>query len=293
MASFSRITTPVLALLLGWSLLGFSSQEQPVTPPPLSAEAQQRFAAMAPDVRAFEEYRYWLGFQPAAIRAEGLKHYDRYLANAGLSDSERKNRIAVIVESGQRLEVDRWNRILTAEKPTFNTRPNAFLVEVASSLPKGRALDVGMGQGRNAIYLAEQGWQVTGFDPADRAVAAAIAEARRRSLSIATQVIGSESFDWGRARWDLIVLSYVGLRPFVRQIVDGLAPGGVVVVEAAHRDATKTASIGAGVVYDDNELLTIFRELRVLRYEDVEAVGDFGMAGARTRLVRLAAQKPR
>jgi hypothetical protein len=61
-------------------------------------------------------------------------------------------------------------------------------------------------------------------------------------------------------------------------------------VEGFHRDATKTASIGGGVVFDTNELLKLFERFRVVRYEDTEGTGDFGMQ--RTRLVRLCAQKP-
>src|SRR2546426_936208 len=59
----------------------------------------------------------------------------------------------------------------------FSRKPNAFLVEMARQRKPGRALDVGMGQGRNSIFLAQQGWDVTGFDPADVGVRQAKAEA--------------------------------------------------------------------------------------------------------------------
>src|SRR5260370_4164095 len=49
----------------------------------------------------------------------------------------------------------------------FSRNPNGFLVEMTRQRKPGRALDVGMGQGRNSIFLAQQGWDVTGFDPAD------------------------------------------------------------------------------------------------------------------------------
>jgi hypothetical protein len=94
---------------------------------------------------------------------------------------------------------------------------------------------------------------------------------------------------WGEAKWDLIVLSYVGAREFSSQVVRALRPGGIVVVEGFHRDATKTRPIGGAVVFDTNELMRIFAPLRVLRYEDADAVGDFGLE--RTRVVRLAAMK--
>jgi hypothetical protein len=86
------------------------------------------------------------------------------------------------------------------------------------------------------------------------------------------------------------VLSYVILRHLVPRIRQSLKPGGLAVVEAFHRDATKNQPIGSGVVYDTNELLELFDQFRVIRYEDTEGTADFGLQ--RVRLVRLCAQKP-
>jgi len=102
--------------------------------------------------------------------------------------------------------------------------------------------------------------------------------------------VGDEEFDFGKERWDLVVLSYVGVRHLAHPVFDSLKPGGRVVVEGFHRDAPKTNPIGGGVVFDTNELLTLFNKLRILRYEDVQSVGDFGLR--ETRVVRLGAQKP-
>ena len=110
-------------------------------------------------------------------------------------------------------------------------------------------------------------------------------------MNITTQVARAEDFDWGDAKWDLIVLSYVGGRESVGQVVRALRPGGMLVLEGFHRDATKGQSIGGAVVYDTNELLTLFAAaLRVVRYEDTTAAADFGKG--ETRVVRLAAIKP-
>ena len=54
------------------------------------------------------------------------------------------------------------NRALTSNSPRINWKPNAFLVEMVKNRKPGRALDVGMGQGRNALWLAGQGWDTTG-----------------------------------------------------------------------------------------------------------------------------------
>jgi len=249
--------------------------------------------ATAAEVATYEAFRAWITAQPVAVQnADDEVVYQRYttdLKEQGKNEGEIAATIASLKSIGDRAEVERWNRILTAPSPRFNTAPNAFLVAVTTGLKPGRSLDVGMGQGRNTIYLAQQGWDSVGFDPADRAVGAAQAQAAKLGVKITTSVARAVDFDWGESRWDLIVLSYVGAREYAPQVMRALRPGGMVVVEGFHRDATKTQSIGGGVVFDTNELLRIFAGLRVVRYEDADAKGDFGQGD--TRVVRLAAVK--
>jgi len=253
---------------------------------------------LPPDVTAEEGKTYqafltWYFGQPPEVQNESDESiYQRYsdVLAAGASREHAADTIKLIQRVGQRVEAERWNRILTAPKPMFNTGPNAFVVEMTKGLKPGHSLDVGMGQGRNTIFLAQQGWDSVGFDPADRAVASAQERAKALGVKITTSVVGEEQFDWGDSQWDLIVLSYVGARDFAQKAVRALRPGGTVLVEAFHRDATKLGHIGPSVVFDTNELLRLFDGLRVVRYEDTDAVADFGLE--HTRVVRLAAVKP-
>jgi 2-polyprenyl-3-methyl-5-hydroxy-6-metoxy-1,4-benzoquinol methylase len=275
--------------LLQFAMAGTAAAQSPVIPPPLSAEQEQRLSGMSPDAQAYERFRYWAGFQPAEVQRDTLRHYDAYLASRGVPPEDRARLLRTIENEGRRLEAERWNRILTAEKPTFNTNPNAFLVEMVKGRSPGAALDVGMGQGRNAIYLAQHGWNVTGFDPAEKAVELANQTAKRLGVKLTTVVQGSEEFDFGEKRWDLVLLSYVSVRDVADRVVRALKPGGIVVVEGFHRDVTRLRPVGGGVVFDSNELPRLFSSLRVLRYEDVETKTDFGTGVARA--VRLCAMK--
>jgi SAM-dependent methyltransferase len=272
--------------LVGVTLLSLAVPVAAQSPPPPTATAAE--------VEVYEAFRAWITRQPTTTQnADDEVVYQRYAADLrtqGKGERDITATIASLKSIGDRAEVERWNRILTAPAPRFNTAPNAFLVSVTAGVKPGRSLDVGMGQGRNTIYLAQQGWDSVGFDPADRAVAAAQAQAARLGVKITTTVARAEDYDWGEDRWDLIVLSYVGAREYATQVVRALRPGGMVVVEGFHRDATKTQSIGGGVVFDTNELLRLFAPLRAVRYEDAEAKGDFGQFD--TRVVRLAAVKP-
>jgi SAM-dependent methyltransferase len=271
------------------SLVVVFSLSAPVMPTIAGPQA----AAPLTDQQVFDKFVAWVRKLPP----EAHQHPDRVdedyrklLASEGLTPAEIERHLRVIDEYERKSEIDMWNRVLTAPMPSFNTKPNAFLVEMTRGVPAGRALDVGMGQGRNALYLAQHGWAVTGFDPADKAVALAQAEATRLGVTLDARVQRDDQFDFGREQWDLIVFSYVGVRGVLARAYESLKPGGMIVVEAFHRDATKTEMIGGEVVFDTNELLKLFDRFRVIRYEDTEDVGDFGQK--RLRLVRLFAQKP-
>ena len=174
----------------------------------------------------------------------------------------------------------------------FNLEPNAFLVDVVGTLKPGAALDVGMGQGRNAIYLARNGWTVTGFDVSQVAIELAKQGATAAGVTISALQQRSAEFDWGTERWDLIVVAYFpGLRAAVPRILESLRPGGHVLIEAYQEDAALEGRgrPGPGVTVGENELLTLFSGLRAIRYEDTRARADWGLH--ETRLVRLLARK--
>jgi SAM-dependent methyltransferase len=282
-----RLTYPIIVLCLCVSAVTILSQTVD--------ENEKRIATMPPDQRAYERFRFWVSTLPADQRPANpdqmMERYRVYLKGRGFSEADATAQIKVVGEQSSRLEVERWNQILTADNPTFNTNPNEFLIEMSKGRKPGTALDVGMGQGRNAIWLAQQGWDVTGFDPAERAVALAQQTAQKLGVRIKTEVKGMEDFDFGEKRWDMIVLSYVGAREMAGTFQRALKPGGVLIVEAFHRDATKGRSIGEGVVFDTGELPKLFSDLRVVRYEEPIAAADFG-GPTKLRVVRYCGERP-
>ena len=120
-------------------------------------------------------------------------------------------------------------------------------------------------------------------------MAAAQERAKQLGLTMTALVLRDDQFDFGKDRWDLIVLSYVGAREFVPRVYDALNPGGMVVVEAFHRDSTKNGPIGGAVVFDTNELLKLFERFRILRYETSRRSPTSACISA---ALRLCAQKP-
>jgi len=281
-----EIVLPVCRFVLAFSLAAGAACAQTNT------DLEKHIANLPPAERAYERFRAWFNsLPPDQQKPENAEsRYREYLKSTGVSDVEADAQIKLIDEQGERSEIERWNRILTSDKPRFNTKPNAFLMEVAKMRKPGTALDVGMGQGRNAIWLAQQGWDVTGFDPAEKAVALADENARKLGVHLNTQIRRSEDFDFGESRWDLILLSYAGGREMPAKLQKALKPGGILVIEAFHRDATKIGPIGGAVVFDTGELPALYSQLRVVRYEEPVAMADFGLENV--RLVRYCGERP-
>jgi SAM-dependent methyltransferase len=163
-------------------------------------------------------------------------------------------------------------------------------MEMVRGRPPGNALDLGMGQGRNALYLAQLGWDVTGVDISDVGITRAKEQAARLGVKLDARLQSADEFDFGKDRWDLVTVIYFSPRPYVARIRESLKPGGLVLVECVHQDTLQHQRFGGGVVFETNELLKTFDAFRILHYEDVAAAPDWGEARI-ARVVRLLAQK--
>lgn len=214
-----------------------------------------------------------------------LEAYRTKLRADGL-DAERAERTIRLVIAYDEAEL--YNDVY-ARTPTFNTSPNQFLVEAVEGLKPGRALDAGMGQGRNALLLAGKGWTVTGFDVAEVGLKMAREAAAGRGLKLEAVHSSDIEFDFGSERWDLIAIIHAMEKRSVLRVREALKPGGVVVVEAAHIQP-------GGYVYgfESEELLKLFEGFEILRYEERLGSHDFSEDRSKPEpLVRLAARKPR
>lgn len=180
-----------------------------------------------------------------------------------------------------------FDKIYGNPSPVFNLEPSAFLQRAVKGLAPGKALDIAMGQGRNSVFLAREGWEVTGYDISAVGLKAARTAAGALGRNIHTIQSDHKSFDFGSARWDLIVMVFPGLsmdeEELLRRIKASLKPGGMIVVEQFN------SMPGPGSKGPANALFKTFEEYRVIRYEDVDDVSDWGRMKA--RIGRLAAIK--
>ena len=249
--------------------------------------------AQVSDDATWQSFVKWFEAVPADSVGTAREIVDAYrakLRGEGVPEGAVSAAVEVIQKRFRSLEWQRlsYNRAYEMTAVPFKVQPNALVVDVASGLTPGMALDVAMGQGRNAVYLAQQGWRVTGFDIADEGVKIASAAAKRLGLTLNAVRATNADFEWGTAQWDLIVVTY---SPFEGPIERALKPGGTLIIEAFLWDPTERGGAPKpDGVAGPNDLLEAFPSLRVLRYEDTMAVPDWG-DNLPTRLVRLVARK--
>ena len=152
----------------------------------------------------------------------------------------------------------------------ISLRPARFLVENIELLPKGRVLDVAMGNGRNAIYLAKQGFEVEGIDISSEAVANALEVARTSGVKLSVHVADLEdNFQIDKGAYDVIICFNYLHRPLIPQIKNGLRIGGMVVYETFIVGQAKFGKPkNPDHLLKHNELLDMFRDFRCLRYRE-------------------------
>ena len=166
-----------------------------------------------------------------------------------------------------------WDTRYAGEAFMYGTAPNDFLREQTGVLPPGgQVLCLAEGEGRNAVFLAERGFAVTGVDGSKVGLEKAQRLAQQRGVKLETIVADLREFDLGTAKWDAIVSIWCHVPPDLRaslhpKIVAGLKPGGVLLLEHYHPHQLTYGTGGppdAKLLVTRADLERDFAELKVL-----------------------------
>lgn len=157
-----------------------------------------------------------------------------------------------------------WEQRFAGETYLYGTEPNEFLRTSLATLPKGAAMCLAEGEGRNAVFLAESGYQVSSVDLAQAGVDKTKRLAEKRGVKVDAVIGDLADFDLGHKRWDLVVSIFAHVPPGVRRslhrrVVDSLKPGGALLLEAYTPNQVGRGTGGPPVV----ELTMTLDSLRV------------------------------
>ena len=161
----------------------------------------------------------------------------------------------------------RWDKYYNMEEFLYGTEPIAFLRENINLLPKNKALDLAMGEGRNGVYLATQGFDVVGLDISPIGLNKAQQLAEHNNVAIQTRLVDLENYQLEKNSYDLIICTYYMQRGLFDQIKDSLKPGGMALIETFNTDYLKYSSFPKKYLLKHNELLEIFKDFKVIRYQ--------------------------
>ncbi|GAA4587525.1 thioredoxin reductase/protein-L-isoaspartate O-methyltransferase [Actinoplanes octamycinicus] len=146
-------------------------------------------------------------------------------------------------------EAEAWEERYRVKPAIWSGRPNAQLVAETAGLPAGRALDVGCGEGADAAWLAERGWQVTGVDISAEAVRRAAGHAAAAGLADRVTFIRADLRKEPPAErsYDLVSAHFMHLPGDVRRelyarLADAVAPGGTLLIVGHHPDDLATSA---------------------------------------------------
>jgi protein-L-isoaspartate O-methyltransferase len=196
-----------------------------------------------------------------------------------------------------------WNARFAREDYLFGEEPNAFLRTQAHWLPRrGSVLCVADGEGRNSVWLAEQGLHVTAFDFAPNAVVKARRLAERRKVSVSHELGDAYTWPWSRNRYDALVAVFIQFLPpderdgVFAQMQSAVTPGGLFLVEGYRPEQVAYRTGGPPRrehMYTREWLETIFSGWEILVLDAYDAVLQEGHAhSGMSALIDLVARKP-
>jgi SAM-dependent methyltransferase len=198
--------------------------------------------------------------------------------------------------------VNLWNERYAPATYFYGTEPNDFLRQQAPAIPSaGTVLCLGEGEGRNAVYLAGQGYDVVALDQSAVGLEKAGRLAAAKAVHIETLIANLDGYRFDAARWDGVVSIWCHLPSTIRssihrQVVTGLKPGGVFLLEAYTPRQIPNGTGGP----KDVDLLPTLAELRrdlegleILKGAEIDRIVQEGTGhNGLSAVVQIVARRP-
>lgn len=173
-----------------------------------------------------------------------------------------------------------WDEKYNKKQFIYGKVPAKFLSENVNYLKsKGKVLDLGMGEGRNAIFLAQKGFKVTGIDISSVAISKAHQLAKEMGTSIQAISASLDNYDFPKESFDAIICFYYVNKNLLHKMKEWLKPNGVIVFEAytleqknsepSLKNEAQTSFVKA------QELLSLFKGFKILKFEEPDFVKEF------------------
>lgn len=184
----------------------------------------------------------------------------------------------------------RWDERFKGKDFTFGKEPNPFLKKHIHLLPRGKTLDLASGEGRNAVFLAQHGFDVDAVDISEVGLKKTQKLAKEAGVKVHTICADLKVYPIEKEKYDLIANFYFLSRSLIPKIKKGLKKGGRIIFETyilEHRNISSEGPKDRKYYLKPNELLWLFKDSRVLFYRE----GIFKEGGRRKAVASLLAEK--
>ena len=165
-----------------------------------------------------------------------------------------------------------WDKKYETEAYIFGKEPVEFLGEHIDLLPRGKALDIAMGEGRNAVFLAKNGFTVDGCDISEIAIKKALDLAKENNVKVRAFVADLETYKLPQNTYDVIACFYYLQRDLVPQMKEALKPGGMIIYETYTIENQERGFEGPknkDYLLKPNELLDLFKDFKIIYYREL------------------------
>lgn len=188
---------------------------------------------------------------------------------------------------------EKWDRRYHCKEYVYGKEPSDFLRQKINILAKGDALVLAMGEGRNAVYLAQCGYTTTGIDISEFAIRKCIKLAKEKDVYVNGMITDLDEDEMGKRKYDLITCFYFFDRSLLPKIISMLKPQGMFILEQFSIENPKQSTYGPrnpDYLIRPNELLETFKLLKILYYEDTIVELNEAWWQGTAAIVRLIAQ---
>ncbi len=164
-----------------------------------------------------------------------------------------------------------WDERYAEEEYAYGKQPNDFLVENFKVIPKGKVLSLAEGEGRNAVFLAQQGYDVTAVDGSSVGLEKAQKLAQEKGVKITTIQADLDSYEIEANTWDGIISIFCPLTEYQRQrihqqVVAGLKENGVYLIEAYTPEQVELGTGGGKSIETMTTKQSLEQDLSALKF---------------------------
>lgn len=178
-----------------------------------------------------------------------------------------------------------WDQRFNQDEYVYGTEPNPFIKQIARQLKGERVLAIAEGEGRNAVYLAEQGFHVTAWDYSEVGLEKTKTLAEQRGVKVETELVDLEQVKWQEHSWDIIVnvwghISGDAKNSLLQGIKKALKPGGMYATEvySIHQLDYKTGGPSVlEMLYTPEDILHRFSDWKYIHFYYGEATRHEGV----------------